>query len=48
VLTTQDFRRLDGREVSYRSAVKFAFRDGLLSEFVEHPGNQAEYDEAWA
>ena len=48
VLTTQSFTRHDGRAVTFRSAVKFGFRDGLLSEFVEHPGNQAEYDEAWA
>ena len=48
VLTTQSFRRQDGRDVSVRSAVLFAFRDGLLAEFVEHPGNQTEYDDAWS
>jgi ketosteroid isomerase-like protein len=48
VLTTQSFTRLDGRSVEYRSSVVFGFRDGLMSEFVEHPGNQAEYDDAWA
>jgi len=48
VLTTQSFRRHDNREADYRSAVMFAFRDGLLAEFVERPGNQSEYDDAWA
>ena len=48
ILATQRFRRQDGRQVEYRSAVVFGFRDGRLSRFVERPGNQAEYDDAWS
>ena len=47
ILTTQRFRRHDGEQVEFRSAVNFAFRDGRMSEFRERPGNQAEYDRAW-
>jgi ketosteroid isomerase-like protein len=48
ILTTQRFTRNDGTPVEFRSAVKFRFRDGKMSEFREHPGNQAEYDKAWS
>lgn len=48
ILTTQRFRRQDGQQVEYRSAVAFRFRDGKLSEFRERPGNQEEYDRAWS
>lgn len=48
LLATQRFRRLDGRQVEYRSAVVFGFRDGRMSRFVERAGNQAEYDDAWS
>jgi ketosteroid isomerase-like protein len=48
ILTTQRFRRHDGQQVAFRSAVDFRFRDGKLSEFRERPGNQEEYDQAWS
>jgi uncharacterized protein len=48
LLATQRFRRHDGRQVEYRSAVVFGFRDGRMSHFAERPGNQAEYDDAWS
>ena len=48
ILTTQRFRRQDGQQVAFRSAVAFQFRDGKLSEFSERPGNQEEYDQAWS
>ncbi len=48
ILTTQRFRRQDGQQVAFRSAVAFRFRDGKLSEFNERPGNQEENDRAWS
>ena len=48
ILTTQRFRRQDGQQVAFRSAVAFQFRHGKLSEFSERPGNQEEYDQAWS
>lgn len=47
ILTTQRFRRHDGTDVEFRSAVLFRFHDGLMSEFREHPGDPDQYDRAW-